>query len=173
MSADDEQTNDETDEQRCVVQKSEKPGVINDELLSKLIRACGLRGEAARLCRGIAIDYAAITELVIEFQNILKIDHIWMCFSLQKLSLKCNKITRIENLDNLKELRELNLSFNLIKSIENLECLRKLEYLSLFQNSIKKIERLDELDALIRLNLGNNFVETTDGVIVTLNTHKN
>lgn len=153
----------ELNEQR-VVKKFAKPGVINDELLEKVIKAASLVGEAKRLCRGITVDYAIITELTIEFQSILKIDHLWMFFNLTKLSLKCNKITKIENLDNLKELLELNLSFNVIECIENLECLQKLEYLSLFQNNVRKIENLSELNALVRLNLGNNFIDTVDGV---------
>lgn len=148
-----------------VVKKSSEPGVINDAMLKNLIRAHGPRGEAARLCRNIAIDYGAITELCLEYQNILKIDHIWMCFNLQKLSLKSNKLTKIENLDNLKMLRELDLSFNFIKTIENVECLHKLQYLTLFQNDIRKIENLERLEHLVRLNLGNNFIETVEGVI--------
>lgn len=150
-----------------VVKKSSEPGVINDVMLKNLLHAHGPRGEAARLSRNIAIDYGTITELYLEFQNILKIDHIWMCFNLRKLSLKSNKLTKIENLDNLKELRELDLSFNFIKRIENMKCLRKLEYLTLFQNDIQKIENLNELHHLVRLNLGSNFIETIEGVIKT------
>lgn len=148
-----------------VVEKSTEPGVINDELLKNLIRSYGPKGEAARLCRNNAIDYTTITVLCLDFQNLVKIDHIWMCFNLIKLSLKCNKLTKIENLDNLKKLRELDLSFNFIKTIQNLDCLKELRCLTLFQNMIRKIENLNELDQLIRLNLGNNFIETDDGVL--------
>lgn len=146
-----------------VVRKSVEPGVINDELLKYVIRAHGLHGESARICRNTSIDYNTITELCLDFQNILKIDYLWMCFNLRKLSLKCNKLVKIQNLDNLKELRELDLSFNNIKTIENLECLQNLEYLSLYQNDIRKIENLNLMN-LIRLNLGNNFINTADGV---------
>lgn len=148
-----------------VVKKSCEPGVINDAMLKNVLHAHGPRGEAARLCRNIAIDYGTITELCLEYQNILKIDHIWMCFNLQKLSLKSNKLTKIENFDNLKDLRELDLSFNFVKCIENLDSLHKLEYLTLYQNDIRKIENLEQLDRLVRLNLGNNFIETAKGVI--------
>lgn len=148
-----------------VVKKSTEPGVINDAMLKNVLHAYGPHGEAARLCLNIAIDYSTITELCLEYQNILKIDHIWMCFNLQKLTLKANKLTKIENLDNLIELRELDLSFNFIKTIENLDCLRKLEYITLYQNDIRKIENLGQLEHLVRLNLGNNFIETVDGVI--------
>lgn len=148
-----------------VVKKSSEPGVINDAMLKNLLHAHGPCGEAARLCRNIAIDYGTITELCLEYQNILKIDHIWMCFNLQKLSLKSNKVTKIENLDNLKDLRELDLSFNFVKTIENLNGLHKLEHLTLFKNDIRKIENLEQLVRLVRLNLASNFIETVEGVI--------
>lgn len=172
-ASDDTNDNDDNDDNekasdtkhQHVVKKSSEPGVINDAMLKNLIRAHGPRGEAARLCRNIAIDYGTITELCLEYQNILKIDQIWMFFNLQKLSLKANKLTNIENLDNLTELRELDLSFNFIKTIKNVECLRKLQYLTLFQNDIRKIDNLDQLEQLVRLNLGNNFIETVEGVI--------
>lgn len=154
--------------QHHVLRKSTEPGVINDTMLKTVLYAHRPCGEAARLCRNIPIDYGTITELFLEYQNILKIDHIWMCFSLQKLSLKSNKLTKIENLDNLNELRELDLSFNFIEIIENLECLHRLEYLTLFQNHIRKIENLDRLHHLVRLNLGNNFIDTIDGVIIII-----
>ncbi|XP_055325496.1 dynein regulatory complex subunit 3-like [Sitodiplosis mosellana] len=163
-NADDDDKKASDTKHQHVVKKSSEPGVINDAMLKNLIRAHGPRGEAARLCRNIAIDYGTITELCLEYQNILKIDHIWMCFNLQKLSLKANKLTIIENLDNLTELRELDLSFNFIKTIKNLECLRKLQYLTLFQNDIRKIDNLDRLEHLVRLNLGNNFIETVEGI---------
>lgn len=148
-----------------VLKKSMEPGVINDELLINFVRSHGANGEVARLCHNFIIDYYdTITELCLDFQNLMKIDHIWMCFNLIKLSLKCNKLTKIENLDNLKELRELDLSHNFIQTMENLECLTKLESLTLFQNNIRKIENLNELNQLIRLNLGNNIIETDDGV---------
>lgn len=147
-----------------VLEKSMEPGVINDELLKNFVRLHGASGEVARLCRNFSIDYDTITELCLDFQNLMKIDHIWMCFNLIKLSLKCNKLTKIENLDNLKELRELNLSYNFIEVVENLECLTKLESLTLFQNNIRKIQNLNKLNQLIRLNLGNNIIETDDGV---------
>lgn len=156
-----------------VLEKSMEPGVINDELLKNFVRSHEANGEVARLCRNFIIDYDTITELCLDFQNLMKIDHIWMCFNLIKLSLKFNKITKIQNLDNLKELRELDLSYNFIDVMENLECLTKLESLTLFQNNIKKIENLNELNQLIRLNLGNNIIETVDGVSDIFDSNRN
>lgn len=167
ISGDCNKHDDNDTKHQHVVKKSAEPGVINDAMLKSALHAYWPCGEAARLRLNIAIDYGTITELCLEYQNILKIDHIWMCFNLQKLSFKSNKLTKIENLDNLKELRELDLSFNFIKTIENLECLWQLEYVTLYQNDIRKIENLGQLKHLVRLNLGNNFIETVDGVIRT------
>lgn len=154
-------------ESSCIiVYKDIEPSVICNELLQHLIREQNHKGEAARLCRDIPINFKNITELRIEFQNILLIDHLWMLPNLQKLSLKCNKIDRIENLDLLVNLQELDLSFNIIEKIENLDCLKKLQFLSLFGNNVKKIENLDALVNLVRLSLGNNRIDTLVGVSI-------
>lgn len=148
-----------------VIRKDQPPGVINNEMLNRVIReAQGPSQEEIRLCRDIPIVYSSITDLRLEFLNILKIDHLWMLTNLQRLSLKCNKVDKIENLDNLINLRELDLSFNSIEHIENLDCLVQLERLSLFRNNIRRIEKLQRLEKMIRLSIGNNLIDTTDGV---------
>lgn len=147
--------------------RNAEPQVICYELLHRLIREQGYKGEAGRLCRDMEINLQNITVLKIESQNILLIDHLWKLANLQKLSLKCNKIDKIENLDMLTSLQELDLSFNFIERIENLECLTKLEFLSLFGNRISKIENLDALVNLVRLSLGNNQIDSLKNVSET------
>lgn len=150
-----------------VVGRDQVPGVINNDMLNRAIReAQGPSLEQIRLCRDVPIDYATITDLSLEFQNILKIDHLWMLTNLRRLSLKCNKLEKIENLDNLVHLLDLDLSFNYIERIENLECLVRLERLSLFCNNIRRIENLAHLRQMIRLSIGNNLIDSTDGVSV-------
>lgn len=156
---------DENGTSQYVVGKDQAPGIINNEMLNRVIRdAQGPSLEEIRLCRDVAIDYSTKTELCLEFQNILKIDHLWMLRNLRRLSLKCNKVDKIENLDNLVNLRELDLSFNCIERIENLECLVRLERLSLFRNNIRRIENLEHLKQMVRLSIGNNLIDSTNGV---------
>lgn len=150
-----------------VANRDVEPEVICYDLLHRLIREQGHKGEAGRLCRDETVNFKNILVLNIEFQNILLIDHLWMLTNLQKLSLKCNKIDKIENLDLLVNLRELDLSFNYIEKIENLECLTKLEFLSLFGNRLRKLENLDALVNLVRLSLGNNQIDSLENVSVT------
>lgn len=147
-----------------VARRDVPPEIICNELLTRLIREQGYKGEAGRLCRDVPIDFKKITVLKIEFQNILLIDHLWMLSNLQHLSLKCNKIDKIANLDLLGNLVELDLSFNYIEKIENLDSLVKLEFLSLFGNRIKKMENLDCLLNMVRLSIGNNVINTLENV---------
>lgn len=161
--SDDASNRSEESVRQYVIQRDLEPTAITEELLQRQIRLQGPAGEAARLCRGVAIDFSTLTTLSLELLNILKIDHLWMFASLERLSLKCNKIEKIENLDNMKRLRELNLSFNCIECIENLEQLEQLEDLSLFRNKIRKIENVDSLKRLVRLSIGNNAIDSLEG----------
>lgn len=147
-----------TDELKLVIERDKIPCVIDDELLKRIIESQRPMGEATRL------DFRLVTVLKLELLNLIKIDHIWMMFNLEQLSLKCNKIERIENLENLKKLHELDLSFNCIMKIDKLDHLTELKGLSLFQNKIRRVENLDRLKKLVRLSLGNNLIDTTDGV---------
>ncbi|CAH2231185.1 jg27235, partial [Pararge aegeria aegeria] len=115
--------------------------------------------EAGRLFaeEGVHLDEAPIVRL--EFQNILRIDHLWMLKSLRKLTLAHNLIEKIENLDQLTGLNELDLSFNKIEKIENLEALASLEVLTLFHNKIRKLENMDTLENLLVFSIGDNFIE--------------
>lgn len=155
----------ETDRRLKKIQnKGLEPGIINNDMLQRLIAEQGPTGEAARLCRNNPIDYKTITVLRLDYQNLLKIDYLWVLTNLEQLSLKCNKLKKIEHLEKLINLRELDLSFNCIERIENLDCLQKLEFLSLFRNRIRKLENLDGLGNLVRLSVGHNLIDTFDGV---------
>ncbi|CAG9793993.1 unnamed protein product [Diatraea saccharalis] len=115
--------------------------------------------EAGRLFaeEGVHLDEAPIVRL--EFQNILRIDHLWMLKSLTKLTLAHNLIERIENLDQLIGLNELDLSFNKIEKIENLDALVNLEILTLFHNKIRKLENMEALEKLLVFSIGDNLIE--------------
>lgn len=127
--------------------------------------------EAGRLFaeEGVHLDEATIVRL--EFQNILRIDHLWMLTSLTKLDIAHNLIEKIENLEQLPNLNELDLSFNKIEKIENLECLINLEILTLFHNKIKKLENMETLEKLLIFSIGDNFIEDFKEVTLKLTYH--
>ncbi|CAH2090948.1 unnamed protein product [Euphydryas editha] len=136
-----------------------EPGVIDNAMLTRCILEYGPKEEAGRLFaeEGVHLDEAQIVRL--EFQNILRIDHLWMLKSLRKLTLAHNLIEKIENLEQLTGLNELDLSFNKIEKIENLENLVNLEVLTLFHNKIRKLENMETLENLLVFSIGDNLIE--------------
>ncbi|CAB3247675.1 unnamed protein product [Arctia plantaginis] len=136
-----------------------EPGVIDNAMLIRCILDYGPTEEAGRLFaeEGVHLDEATIVRL--EFQNILRIDHLWMLTSLTKLTLAHNLIEKIEKLELLTSLNELDLSFNKIEKIENLETLVNLEILTLFHNRIRKLENMETLENLLVFSIGDNLIE--------------
>ncbi|OWR55525.1 dynein regulatory complex subunit 3-like [Danaus plexippus] len=136
-----------------------EPGVIDNAMLTRCILEYGPTEEAGRLFaeEGVHLDEAPVVRL--EFQNILRIDHLWMLKSLRKLTLAHNLIEKIEHLDLLTGLNELDLSFNKIEKIENLDSLVNLEVLTLFHNRIRKLENMETLQELLVFSIGDNLIE--------------
>ncbi|KAJ8713615.1 hypothetical protein PYW07_013985 [Mythimna separata] len=128
-------------------------------MLIRCILENGPTEEAGRLFaeEGVHLDEAV--EVRLEFQKILRIDHLWMLKSLTKLTLAHNLIEKIEHLELLTGLNELDLSFNKIEKIENLDELVNLEVLTLFHNKIRKLENLDKLEKLLVFSIGDNKIE--------------
>lgn len=149
-----------------VIHRDIEPGVINDKMLRELIVEQGHRGVAGRLARLNDIDYTTITCIKVEFQNLLKIDHLWVMPNLQKLSLQFNKIEHIENIEMLTQLKELDLSYNCLERVERLEALVNLEVLSLFGNKIRRLEGFDTLSKMLIMSVGNNEIDTYEGVSI-------
>uniref|UniRef100_A0A182JCY1 Dynein axonemal assembly factor 1 homolog n=1 Tax=Anopheles atroparvus TaxID=41427 RepID=A0A182JCY1_ANOAO len=141
-----------------------EPGVISNEMLTKAILEQGHKGEAGRLAQLNQLHLETVTVIRLEFQNILKIDHLWVMKNLEVLSLSFNKIDKIENLSRLPKLKELNLSFNFIEKIENLDKLDNLRILSLYGNRISRIENVDNLERLVIFSAGRNNINTLAGL---------
>ncbi|XP_058126128.1 dynein regulatory complex subunit 3-like [Anopheles ziemanni] len=141
-----------------------EPGVISNEMLTKAIMEQGHKGEAGRLAQLSQLQLETVTVIRLEFQNILKIDHLWVMKNLEVLSLSFNKIDKIENLSRLPKLKELNLSFNYIEKMENLDKLENLRILSLYGNRISRIENIDNLERLVIFSAGRNNIKTLEGL---------
>jgi len=139
--------------------------VISDELLKQLTAEQAPRSVAEYKDESGAVD-SDVTELRIDFQNILKIDNLITFTNLVKLQLDNNLIERIENLDHLVNLQWLDLSFNNIERIEGLEHLSNITDLSLHHNQISTLEGLDALHKLDVLSIGDNQLETVESAPV-------
>ncbi|KAJ2943667.1 hypothetical protein O0L34_g16779 [Tuta absoluta] len=136
-----------------------EPGVIDNAMLTRCILELGPKEEAGRLFAEEGVHLEETEVVVMEFQNILRIDHLWMLRSLRKLSLAHNSIEVIQGFDKIPQLNELDLSFNQIEKIENLDELVNLEILTLFHNKIRRLENMDKITKLLVFSIGDNLIE--------------
>ncbi|CAH1794345.1 unnamed protein product [Owenia fusiformis] len=141
-----------------------EPSVVDEEMLQKAVEEQGPKDEAGRLAKAEGIDFAEVTQLRLDFKNILKIDNMWCFTCLTKLQLDNNIIERIEGLDVLVNLTWLDLSFNNIEVIEGLDKLTKLTDLTLYNNRIARIENMDSLVDLHVLSIGNNDLKDLENL---------
>ncbi|XP_069501819.1 dynein regulatory complex subunit 3 [Ambystoma mexicanum] len=142
-----------------------EPNVIDDAMLAIAVEEQGPQEEAGRFAKMEGIDFRDVTQLHLDFKNILKIDNLWQFKNITKLQLDNNIIEKIQGLDTLVHLVWLDLSFNNIETIEGLDALVKLEDLSLYNNRITKVGNLDTLKNLQVLSLGNNNLTSLENLV--------
>ncbi|KAM4731914.1 centrosomal protein of 97 kDa isoform 2-T2 [Anableps anableps] len=98
--------------------------------------------------------------LVLDHNNIMKLDNLERCPNLQQLSVANNRLVRMMGVSQLRELRVLNLPNNSIGYIEGLRDLPHLTWLNLSGNNIKVIEQLNNCVSLQHLDLSDNNIST-------------
>uniref|UniRef100_A0A146WZ22 Centrosomal protein of 97 kDa n=2 Tax=Fundulus heteroclitus TaxID=8078 RepID=A0A146WZ22_FUNHE len=98
--------------------------------------------------------------LILDRNNIMKLDHLERCPSLQQLSVANNRLVRMMGVSQLRELRVLNLPNNSIGYIEGLRDLPHLTWLNLSGNNVKVIEQLNNCVSLQHLDLSDNNIST-------------
>ncbi|NWR68176.1 DRC3 protein, partial [Bucorvus abyssinicus] len=141
-----------------------EPNVIDDDMVQKAVEEQCPEAIGNLAGRG-GIGFKDVTELQLNFRNILQIDNLWQFENLTKLQLDNNILEKIEGLENLVHLVWLDLSFNNIQVIEGLDSLVKLQDLSLYNNRISKIENMDTLQELRIFSIGKNNLTTLEDVI--------
>ncbi|VDI14863.1 centrosomal protein CEP97 [Mytilus galloprovincialis] len=100
------------------------------------------------------------TTIILDKNNISKIENLQKCLNLKQLSVAGNRLVRMNGVSNLTNLTVLNLPNNSIVSIEGLKDLTSLAWLNLSGNSIKAIENLSGSINLRHLDLSDNSVST-------------
>ncbi|XP_022058442.1 centrosomal protein of 97 kDa [Acanthochromis polyacanthus] len=98
--------------------------------------------------------------LILDRNNIMKLDHLERSPGLQQLSVAGNRLVRMMGVSRLTELRVLNLPNNSIGYIEGLRDLPHLKWLNLSGNNIKVIEQLNNSVSLQHLDLSDNNINT-------------
>ncbi|KAM9454501.1 centrosomal protein of 97 kDa isoform 1-T1 [Clarias gariepinus] len=99
--------------------------------------------------------------LILDQNQIIKLEHLEKNAALQQLSVACNRLVRMMGVSRLTQLKVLNLPNNSIGYIEGLKDLVHLEWLNLAGNNIKVIEQLNNCLALQHLDLSDNNISHT------------
>ncbi|XP_010878779.2 centrosomal protein of 97 kDa isoform X1 [Esox lucius] len=102
--------------------------------------------------------------LILDRNQIMKLDHLERSPGLQQLSVAGNRLVRMMGVCRLTELKVLNLPNNSIGYIEGLRDLPHLEWLNLAGNNIKVIEQLNNCVALQHLDLSDNNISNIGDV---------
>ncbi|XP_053673897.1 uncharacterized protein LOC128724158 [Anopheles nili] len=102
--------------------------------------------------------------LILDDNELQKIDNIDSYLKIEKLSLCKNQLLRMYGVCRLHCLRELNLSYNGILTIEGLKDLLYLTHLNLECNNIKTIEHLNTNVNLQYLNLSENSITSVSDI---------
>ncbi|XP_056320388.1 centrosomal protein of 97 kDa isoform X1 [Danio aesculapii] len=96
--------------------------------------------------------------LILDQNQLMKLEHLEHNPDLQQLSVTCNRLVRMMNVCRLTQLRILNLQNNSIGCIEGLKELQQLEHLNLAGNNIKVMEQLHHCVSLQHLDLSDNNI---------------
>ncbi|XP_073929129.1 centrosomal protein of 97 kDa isoform X3 [Castor canadensis] len=101
---------------------------------------------------------ADIHTLILDKNQIIKLENLEKCKRLMQLSVANNRLVRMMGVAKLTQLRVLNLPHNSIGSVEGLKELVQLEWLNLAGNNLKAIEQINSCIALQHLDLSDNNI---------------
>jgi internalin A len=105
-----------------------------------------------------------LTTLYLSNNKIEKIDNLFSLVKLKNLWLTDNKISKIEGIDKLKNLKVFGISTNKINKLEGFENLPNLEKIYAAGNQIKKLEGVNHLVKLDWLDLASNLIDSIDKI---------
>ncbi|NXF87999.1 CEP97 protein, partial [Eubucco bourcierii] len=96
--------------------------------------------------------------LILDKNQIIKLEHLEKCRNLMQLSVANNRLVRMMGVAKLTKLRVLNLPHNSIGYVEGLKDLVHLEWLNLAGNNLKAIEQMSSCLSLQHLDLSDNNI---------------
>ncbi|XP_064472909.1 centrosomal protein of 97 kDa-like [Ornithodoros turicata] len=115
------------------------------------LSSCGLKKLEKR-------DGVGVHKLVLDHNELTKLENVDCFIDVQKLSATNNQITRMYSVGRLSQLASLDLSNNLIVGIEGLKDLKHLVWTSLSNNKIKSLQNIQYSTTLVYLDLSNNSI---------------
>ncbi|KAM4047060.1 centrosomal protein of 97 kDa [Anomaloglossus baeobatrachus] len=96
--------------------------------------------------------------LILDKNQIIKLEHLEKCKNLTQLSVANNRLVRMMGVSKLVHLRVLNLPHNSIGYVEGLKDLLHLEWLNLAGNNLKAIDQINNCTCLQHLDLSDNNI---------------
>lgn len=96
--------------------------------------------------------------LILDKNQIIKLEHLEKCRNLMQLSVANNRLVRMMGVAKLTKIRVLNLPHNSIGYVEGLKDLVHLEWLNLAGNNLKAIEQISSCLSLQHLDLSDNNI---------------
>ncbi|KAM3934560.1 centrosomal protein of 97 kDa [Leptodactylus fuscus] len=96
--------------------------------------------------------------LILDKNQIIKLEHLEKCKNLTQLSVANNRLVRMMGVSKLVHLRVLNLPHNSIGYVEGLKDLVHLEWLNLAGNNLKVIDQINNCMSLQHLDLSDNNI---------------
>ncbi|NXO03781.1 CEP97 protein, partial [Rhinopomastus cyanomelas] len=110
-----------------------------------------------KLTPNLACDADTHT-LILDKNQIIKLEHLEKCKNLMQLSVANNRLVRMMGVAKLTELRVLNLPHNSIGYVEGLKDLVHLQWLNLAGNNLKGVEQINSCLSLQHLDLSDNNI---------------
>ncbi|XP_006868685.1 PREDICTED: centrosomal protein of 97 kDa [Chrysochloris asiatica] len=101
---------------------------------------------------------ADIHTLILDKNQIIKLENLEKCRRLIQLSVANNRLVRMMGVAKLTQLRVLNLPHNSIGYVEGLKELVHLEWLNLAGNNLKAMEQINSCTTLQHLDLSDNNI---------------
>nr|XP_051675070.1 centrosomal protein of 97 kDa isoform X1 [Oryctolagus cuniculus] len=101
---------------------------------------------------------ADIHTLILDKNQIIKLENLEKCKRLIQLSVANNRLVRMMGVAKLTQLRVLNLPHNSIGYVEGLKELVHLEWLNLAGNNLKAMEQINSCTSLQHLDLSDNNI---------------
>ncbi|XP_005386384.1 PREDICTED: centrosomal protein of 97 kDa isoform X2 [Chinchilla lanigera] len=101
---------------------------------------------------------ADIHTLILDKNQIIKLENLEKCKQLIQLSVANNRLVRMMGVAKLTQLRVLNLPHNSIGYVEGLKELVHLEWLNLAGNNLKAMDQINSCTALQHLDLSDNSI---------------
>ncbi|XP_056412247.1 centrosomal protein of 97 kDa isoform X2 [Hyla sarda] len=128
------------------------------ESTNEIVTVADLSGQGLQKLSTSLPCGAETRTLILDKNQIIKLEHLEKCKNLTQLSVANNRLVRMMGVSKLVHLRVLNLPHNSIGYVEGLKDLVHLEWINLAGNNLKVIDQINNCTSLQHLDLSDNNI---------------